>query len=113
MIGDVYTVAVGDTVTVHTGGRYTHTGIVTKVGPKRVHIDEGGMTAQQYQRENQQRCDGYPGHFETMAQAADREARAAAVAALRTGGVELLTHRHDWTTAQLGALLEAVQAIRR
>ena len=112
MIDDPYTVAVGDSVTIHTGRRETHTGVVAKIGPKRVHVDEGGRL-EQYRRDDQQRCDGAPGHFETMAQAEDRVVREATLDSLRADGVDMRTHRHSWTTAQLVALLEAAQTIRR
>lgn len=104
-------VAVGDAVKVIHGNRSWLDARVTKVGPKLVHITEGGHRIDTYYRDTQMRRDGYPGRFVTLAQFKDRDRRAAATAALRENDLELRTGS-SWSTDQLVALAGFVEHLK-
>jgi hypothetical protein len=108
-----YEVAIGDTVAMHSGGRWRSEGKVVKIGPKLVHVQDPGGHITQYRRDTQQRNDGYPGYFQTMAQEESRKLRDEAESRLRAVGVELrVGHGPKWPTALLTKLADAAEQIQ-
>lgn len=109
---DAYEVKVGDIVKFVGGDhrRGWRDGTVVKVGPKLVHINTGGRI-DKYHRDGQQRQDGYPGHFQTIAQYDYAVAWTVAINQLREYGIEIRTLTR-WPLSKLQHLVTQVELLQ-
>lgn len=107
-----YEVNVGDIVKFITGDhrRGWRDGTVVKVGPKLVHVNNGGRI-DKYHRDGQQRQDGYPGRFQTIAQYDYTVAWTAAINRLREHGIEIRTLML-WPLSKLQYLVSQVELLQ-
>lgn len=107
---DAYEVKVGDIVKYTSGDRRWRDGTVVKVGPKLVHVNTGGRI-DKYERDGQQRQDGYPGSFQTLEQLQYAQDWTAAINKLREHGI-LIQVLGRWPLSKLEKLVAAVLAIQ-
>lgn len=94
-----------DDVIVWGGGNASNPGVVVAMGSKYIHVAVYGRVVK-FLHDTRQRADGRPGYMETIAQAANRDARDTARHQLREHGINVETYRSDvhWTTDQLQQL---------